>query len=115
MPDDKTQVRVSDCSRIFADQEHEVSYLAQKYGLSQAQIRELISRVGSDRAHKMRGRVTTAAVAAGTDRQSAMSPLFDGLLQQDIRVQGGHASRAFAHCVHHVVGAAGLAAFFTVP
>ncbi len=49
MPDDKTQVRVSDCSRIFADQEHEVSYLAQKYGLSQAQIRELISRVGSDR------------------------------------------------------------------
>ena len=47
MPDAKTQV--SDRSRITADQEHEVSNLAQKYGLSQAQIRELISRVGNDR------------------------------------------------------------------
>jgi Protein of unknown function (DUF3606) len=49
MPDDKTQVGLSDRSRITADQEHEVSNLAQKYGLSRAQIRELISRVGSDR------------------------------------------------------------------
>ena len=49
MPDDKTQVGVSDRSRITADQEDEVSSLAQKYGLSQAQIRELISRIGSDR------------------------------------------------------------------
>jgi Protein of unknown function (DUF3606) len=49
MPDAKTQVGVSDRSRITADQEHEVSNLAQKYGLSQAQIRELISRVGNDR------------------------------------------------------------------
>ena len=49
MPDDKTQVRVSDRSRITAAQEDEVSSLAQKYGFSQAQIRELISRVGSDR------------------------------------------------------------------
>jgi Mor family transcriptional regulator len=48
MPDDKAQVRVSD-RRIFADQDDEVSNLAQKYGLSQAQIRELISRVGNDR------------------------------------------------------------------
>ena len=48
MPDDKTQVRVSD-PRIFADQDNEVSNLAQKYGLSQSQIRELISRVGNDR------------------------------------------------------------------
>jgi hypothetical protein len=49
MPDDKTHVGVSDRSRLTADQEDEVSCLAQKYGLSQAQIRELISRVGSDR------------------------------------------------------------------
>ena len=49
MPDDKTQVGVSDPSRMTADQEDEVSSLAQKYGLSQAHIRELISRVGSDR------------------------------------------------------------------
>ena len=49
MPDAKTQVSVSDRSRITADQEHEVSNLAQKYGLSKAQIRELISGVGNDR------------------------------------------------------------------
>lgn len=49
MPDDKTHVGVSDRSRISAYEEDEVSNLAQKYGLSQAQIRELISRVGSDR------------------------------------------------------------------
>ena len=49
MPDAKTQVSVSDRSRITADQDDEVSNLAQKYGLSQAQIRELISRVGNDR------------------------------------------------------------------
>jgi Mor family transcriptional regulator len=48
MPYDKTQVSGSD-RRIFAEQDDEVSDLAQKYGLSQAQIRELISRVGNDR------------------------------------------------------------------
>jgi Mor family transcriptional regulator len=48
MPDDKTQVSAPD-RRIFADQYDEVSDLAQKYGLSEAQIRELISRVGNDR------------------------------------------------------------------
>jgi hypothetical protein len=49
MPHDKTQVGVSDCRRITADQADVVRNLAQKYGLTQAQIRELISRVGSDR------------------------------------------------------------------
>ena len=48
MPYDKTQVSGSD-RRIFVEQDDEVSDLAQKYGLSQAQIRELISRVGNDR------------------------------------------------------------------
>ena len=48
MPYEKTQVSGSD-RRIFAEQDDEVSNLAQKYGLSQAQIRELISRVGNDR------------------------------------------------------------------
>jgi hypothetical protein len=49
MPDAKTQVGVSDRSRMTADQEYEVSNLAQKYGLSKAQIRELISCLGNDR------------------------------------------------------------------
>jgi Mor family transcriptional regulator len=48
MPYDKTQVSGSD-RRIFAEQDDEVGDLAQKYGLSQGQIRELISRVGNDR------------------------------------------------------------------
>jgi Mor family transcriptional regulator len=49
MSDANTPVSVSDRSRITADQEHEVSHLAQKYGLSEKQIRELIFRVGNDR------------------------------------------------------------------
>jgi hypothetical protein len=49
MPDDKSQVGEPDRSRVAADQDYEVRQLAEKYGLSPTQIRELIARVGNDR------------------------------------------------------------------
>ena len=50
MPDDKTKVGEPDRSRVSADQDYEVRQLAEKPGLSPTQIRELIARVGNDRA-----------------------------------------------------------------
>jgi DNA-binding transcriptional MerR regulator len=50
MPDDKSKVGEPDRSRVSADQDYEVRQLAEKHGLSPTQIRELISRVGNDRA-----------------------------------------------------------------
>jgi transglutaminase-like putative cysteine protease len=41
---------VPDRSRVSADQDYEVRQLAEKHGLSPTQIRELIARVGNDRA-----------------------------------------------------------------
>ena len=49
MPDDKTKVGEPDRSRVAADQDYEVGYLAGKYGLSAQQVRQLITRVGNDR------------------------------------------------------------------
>jgi hypothetical protein len=49
MPDDKTKVGEPDRSRVAADQNYEVRYLAQKFGLSDEQARELIARGGNDR------------------------------------------------------------------
>ena len=49
MPDDKSKVGEPDRSRVAADQNYEVRYLAQKFGLSDEQARELIARVGNDR------------------------------------------------------------------
>jgi hypothetical protein len=49
MPDDKTKVGEPDRSRVAADQDYEVGYLAGKYGLSAKQVRQLIARVGNDR------------------------------------------------------------------
>ena len=49
MPDDKSKVGETDRSRIAADQNYEVRYLAQKFGLSDEQALELIARVGNDR------------------------------------------------------------------
>jgi hypothetical protein len=49
MPDDKTKVGEPDRSRVAADQDYEVGYLAGKYGLSAEQVRQLIARVGNDR------------------------------------------------------------------
>ena len=56
MPDDKTKVGEPDRSRVAADQNYEVRYLAQKFGLSDEQARELIARVGNDGAKLRRGR-----------------------------------------------------------
>jgi Protein of unknown function (DUF3606) len=50
MPDDKTKVGEPDRSRVSADQDYEIRQLAEKHGLSPTQIRELIARVGNDRA-----------------------------------------------------------------
>ena len=49
MPDDKSKVGEPDRSRVSADQNYEVGYLAGKYGLSAQQVRQLIARVGNDR------------------------------------------------------------------
>jgi hypothetical protein len=49
MPDDKTKVGEPERSRVAADQDYEVGYLAGKYGLSAQQVRELIARVGNAR------------------------------------------------------------------
>ena len=47
MPDDKTKVGEPDRSRVAAEQNYEVRYLARKFGLSDEQARELIARVGN--------------------------------------------------------------------
>lgn len=49
MPDDKSKVGEPDRSRVAADQDYEVGYLAGKYDLSAQQVRQLIARVGNDR------------------------------------------------------------------
>ena len=49
MPDVKTKVGEPDRSRVAAEQNYEVRHLAQKFGLSDEQARELIARVGNDR------------------------------------------------------------------
>jgi hypothetical protein len=48
MPDNKSNVGEPD-SRVASDRDYQVSHLAQKHRLSQAQIRKLIARVGNDR------------------------------------------------------------------
>ena len=49
MPDDKTKVGEPDRSRVAADQDYEVEYFAEKYGLRPQQVRDLIARFGNDR------------------------------------------------------------------
>ena len=49
MPDDKTKVAEPDRSRVAGDQDYEVEYFAEKYGLRPQQVRDLIARVGNDR------------------------------------------------------------------
>jgi uncharacterized protein DUF3606 len=48
-PDEKSKVGEPDRRRVSADQDYEVSQLAQKHGLIQQQARNLIARVGNDR------------------------------------------------------------------
>ena len=49
MPDEKTKVGEPDRSRVAAEQNYEVRYLTQKFGLGDEQAQELIARVGNDR------------------------------------------------------------------
>ena len=49
MPDDKGKVGEPDRNRVAGDQDYEVRYLAEKYGLSHEQARELVARIGNDR------------------------------------------------------------------
>ena len=48
--DDKAKQGQQDRSRVAGDELYEVEYFASKHGLSQAQARDLIKRVGNDRA-----------------------------------------------------------------
>ena len=50
MSDDKTKVGGTDGRRVAASQGYEVEYFASKHRISMAQAREIIGRVGSDRA-----------------------------------------------------------------
>ena len=49
MPDDKSKVGEPDRSRVAADQDYEVSHLAETLGISSAAVRKLIERFGNDR------------------------------------------------------------------
>jgi hypothetical protein len=49
MTDDKTHVGEPDRSRLAGGQDYEVRYLAEQYGLSVEQARDLIARFGNDR------------------------------------------------------------------
>jgi hypothetical protein len=49
MPDDKSKVGEPDRSKVAADQDYEVSHIAEKYGLTSAEARKLIERFGNDR------------------------------------------------------------------
>ena len=50
MSDDLQNVGQRDRDRVSGDEPYEVEYFARKHGLTMDQARELIARVGSDRA-----------------------------------------------------------------
>jgi hypothetical protein len=50
MADDKAKHGQQDRSRVAGNEPYEVEYFASKHGLSQGQARDLIKRVGNDRA-----------------------------------------------------------------
>ena len=50
MVDDKTKQGQQDRSRVAGGEPYEVTYFAQKHGITQEQARELIASVGNDRA-----------------------------------------------------------------
>ena len=45
----KSKVEEPDARRVAADQDFEVRYLIEWYGISEAQARELVARLGNDR------------------------------------------------------------------
>ena len=50
MADDKTKTGQPDRSRVAAGEGYEVGYFARKHGITMEQARELIERIGNDRA-----------------------------------------------------------------
>ena len=50
MADDKTKTGKPDRSRVAGGEGHEVGYFARKHGITTEQARELIERIGNDRA-----------------------------------------------------------------
>jgi hypothetical protein len=50
MADDKTKQGGQDRNRVAGNEPYEVEYFASKHGLSQAQARDLVKRIGNDRA-----------------------------------------------------------------
>jgi hypothetical protein len=58
MADDKSKRDFRDRNRVSADEDHEVEYFARENGITPQQVRELIGKVGNDRA-----RLTEAAKA----------------------------------------------------
>ena len=50
MPDNKSKRGKRDRSRVAAGEGYEVSYFARKHGITSQQARELIGRIGNDRA-----------------------------------------------------------------
>jgi hypothetical protein len=65
MADDKSHVGEPDRSRVAGDQDYEVRYLAEKFGLTADQARTLIERVGNDRE-----KLETEARKLGTAQRS---------------------------------------------
>jgi hypothetical protein len=49
MSDDKDKRGGGDRMRVAGGEDYEVEYFAKKHGISAAQVRELIARVGNDR------------------------------------------------------------------
>jgi hypothetical protein len=49
MSDDKTKIGEPDRSKVAADQDYEVNYLAEKYRISREEARALIERFGNNR------------------------------------------------------------------
>jgi hypothetical protein len=54
MADDKTKLDNRDRSKVSAEQDYEVKFLAQETGISLSQARDLIARHGNDREILMR-------------------------------------------------------------
>jgi hypothetical protein len=50
MADDKGFIGSQDRTRVASDEPYEVSYFAQKHGITSEQARELIDRIGNNRA-----------------------------------------------------------------
>ncbi|MBI0476165.1 DUF3606 domain-containing protein [Sphingomonas sp. MA1305] len=50
MSDDKSKQGQQDRSRVAGDERYEVEYFASRHGLTQAEARDLIDRIGNNRA-----------------------------------------------------------------